>query len=97
MFLWGIPQVRAGLDGISVIRLPVPALHLHVLRTPPVVASPTPEAAIFNLNWLSATGTGIFVAALVAGLVMGRSIAALARAYARTLALVAPPFSPSAR
>ncbi len=58
VFIWGIPQVRAALDGISVIRIPVPALHLHVLRTPPVVAAPTPEAAIFNFNWLSATGTG---------------------------------------
>ena len=88
VFLWGIPQVRAWLDGISVMRIPVPTLHLHVLRTPPVVAAPTPEAAIFNLNWLSATGTGIFVAAIVAGLVMGRSLAELARAYARTIALV---------
>ncbi len=88
VFIWGIPQVRAALDGISVIRIPVPALHLHVFRTPPVVAAPTAEAAIFNLNWLSATGTGIFVAAILAGLVMGRSIGELARAYARTLRLV---------
>jgi lactate permease len=88
VFVWGIPQVRALLDGISVIRIPVPELHLHVLRMPPVVAAPTPEPAIFNINWLSATGTGIFVAAIVAGLVMGRSLGELARAYARTLALV---------
>ncbi len=88
VFIWGIPQVRAALDGISVVRIPVPALHLHVLRMPPVVAAPTPEAAVFNLNWLSATGTGIFVAAIAAGLVMGRPLSELARAYARTLSLV---------
>jgi len=88
VFIWGIPQVRAALDSISVIRIPVPELHLHVLRTPPVVAAPTAEAAIFNVNWLSATGTGIFIAAVTAGLVMGRSLSELARAYARTLALV---------
>ena len=88
VFLWGIPQVRAWLDGISVIRIPVPGLHLHVFRTPPVVPTPAAEAAVFNLNWLSATGTGIFMAAILAGLVMGRSIGELARAYARTLALV---------
>ena len=88
VFLWGIPQVRAWLDGISVVRIPVPALHMHVFRTPPVVAAPAAEAAIFNFNWLSATGTGIFVAAIVAGLVMGRSIGELARAYARTLTVV---------
>lgn len=88
VFIWGIPQVRAWLDGISVVRISVPGLHNLVLRTPPVMPVPTPEAAIFNLNWLSATGTGIFVAAVISGLVMGRSIGELARTYARTLVLV---------
>jgi lactate permease len=88
VFIWGIPQVRAWLDGISVIRIPVPALHNQVLRVPPVVAAPSPEAAVFNLNWLSATGTGIFFAALIAGLAMGRSVGELASAYGRTLRLV---------
>ena len=88
VFIWGIPQFRAWLDSVSVIRIEVPGLHNLVLRTPPVVAAPTPEAAIFNLNWLSATGTGIFFAAMISGLVMGRSISELARTYFRTLALV---------
>jgi lactate permease len=88
VFIWGIPQVRAALDGLSVIRIPVPTLHMHVLRVPPVVSSPSPEAAVFNVNWLSATGTGIFLAAIIAGLAMGRSASELVRAYARTLALV---------
>ena len=88
VFIWGIPQFRAWLDSVSVIRIEVPGLHNLVLRTPPVVAAPTPEAAIFNLNWLSATGTGIFFAAMISGLVMGRSISELVRTYFRTLALV---------
>jgi lactate permease len=88
VFIWGIPQFRAWLDGISVVRVPVPGLHNLVLRTPPVVPTPTPEAAIFNINWLSATGTGIFVAAVISGFVMGRSAGELVRTYARTLALV---------
>jgi lactate permease len=37
---------------------------------PPVVTGPTPEAAVFTFNWLSATGTGIFIAALIAAVVM---------------------------
>jgi lactate permease len=88
VFIWGIPQFRAWLDGLSVFRIAVPGLHNLVLRTPPVVAEPTAEAAIFNVNWLSATGTGIFVAAVISGLVMGRSFAELARTYARTAVLV---------
>jgi len=55
---------------------------------PPVVAAPTAEAAIFNINWLSATGTGIFIAAVIAGLTMGRSVGELARTYGRTLMTV---------
>ena len=88
VFIWGIPQVKAWLDGLSIFRIPVPGLHLQVLRVPPVVPAPTPEGATFVINWLSATGSGIFVAAIVAGLVMGRSIGELAAAYLRTLNLV---------
>jgi lactate permease len=43
---------------------------------------------VFVLNWLSATGTGILVAAIVAGLVMRYSVVELARAYWRTIKLV---------
>jgi lactate permease len=88
VFIWGIPQFRAWLDNISIFRIPVPGLHNLVLRTPPVVAAPTPEAALFNINWLSATGTGIFVAAVISGFVMGRSAGELVRTYVRTLRLV---------
>jgi lactate permease len=56
------------------LSLPVwdmPALHNQVQRTPPVVPpNATPEAARFNINWLSAAGTGVFVAALLSGLVL---------------------------
>jgi lactate permease len=88
VFVWGLPQTKAFLDGISILRVPVPELHNLVMRTPPVVAEARPEAAVFALNWLSATGTGIFVAALVAGLVMGFSLRQLMKQYWRTLVLV---------
>ena len=88
VFLWGLPQVKAWLDGISVVRIPVPGLHNLIERVPPVVASPRAEPAVFVLNWLSATGSGIFVAAVIAGLVMGYSFGELARAYWRTIKLV---------
>jgi lactate permease len=88
VFLWGLPQIKAILDGISIIRIPVPGLHNLVYRVPPVVPDPRPEAAIFALNWLSATGTGIFVAAIVSGIVMGYSLTDLVKQYVRTLTLV---------
>ena len=49
----------------------MPALHNLVQRTPPVVLmGAKPEAARFTINWLSAAGTGVFVAALLSGLVL---------------------------
>ena len=53
-----------------------------------MVATSASEAAVFNLNWLSATGTGIFLASIVAGLVMRCSLAEMVRTYWRTLKLV---------
>jgi lactate permease len=88
VFIWGLPQVKTALDGMSVLRIPVPGLHNLISRVPPVVAAPHPEAAIYVLNWLSATGTGIFVAAIIAGFVMRYSPLELARAYWRTIVLV---------
>ena len=88
VFVWGLPQTRALLDGISIVRVPVPGLHNLVERVPPVVAAARPEPAIYAFNYLSATGTGILVAALIAGLVMRYRPAELARAYWSTLKLV---------
>ena len=58
------------------------------MRVPPVVPKPTPEAAVYTLNWLSATGTGILIAAIIAGLVMGLSVPKMVQTYGRTLKLV---------
>ncbi len=88
VFLWGLPQIKALLDGVSAPKFPIPWLDKLVVRTPPVVAKDSAEAAVFNLNWLSATGTGIFVASLIGGLAMGYSLKGLAEVYWRTLKLV---------
>lgn len=85
VFLWGTPQVKAFLDGLSIVRFPVPGLDKLVYRVPPVVVQETAEAAVFTFNWLSFTGTGIFVAAVVSGFLMSFSPRQLLRAYGRTL------------
>src|SRR5262249_10607480 len=40
-------------------------LHREVRRVYPVVPDPTREKAVFDFNWLSATGTGIFLTAVL--------------------------------
>ena len=67
--------MKAWLDSLSVIRIPVPYLHQAVMRVPPVVPAAHPEAAVYAINWLSATGSGIFLASILAGLTMGSSLA----------------------
>ena len=63
----------------------VPLLHNGVARAAPVVSRPAPEPAKFDFNWLSATGTGCFLAALVTGLLLGLSPRELFRVFVGTL------------
>ena len=58
------------LRGISVLSYAIPALDQRVYRAAPVAKVPEGsdraekgEEAVYKLNWLSATGTGIFLAA----------------------------------
>ena len=88
VFLWGIQSVKTFLDGISLVQFEVPTLHKLIERVPPVVAKATPEAAIYKLNWLSATGSGILISAIVAGFVMGFSPLRMLKVYWKTLVLV---------
>jgi lactate permease len=85
IFVWGIPRFSQWMDAKTSIALPVAGLHNTVQRVPPVAAAPTSEPAVFNLNWLAATGTGILIAALLAGFLMGLGPLSLARAFAHTL------------
>jgi lactate permease len=90
VFMWGLPQVKAWLDGIFRLSIPFPGLDQLVQRLPPVVAAPEIERALFNLNLLSATGTAILLAGVTAGLLLGASPLAIVRTYLRSLKIVAP-------
>jgi lactate permease len=85
VFLWGLPSVKAALDKISIFRIPVSGLHNLIQRVPPVVVKPTAEAAIFQFNWITASGTGILLAAIISGFVMGFRPLQLIRQYGKTL------------
>jgi lactate permease len=82
------PEIRVQ-AGFTRIDLPVAGLHNVVQRKPPVAPpNAPPEKAVYSLNWLSATGTGILVAALLVGWWLGFSLRELAQAYWNTLVRV---------
>jgi lactate permease len=86
IFIWSQPESKKALDGMFSRDIPVPALHLAVTRTPPVVPPDTkPEEALYKLNLLSATGTGILLAAIIAGFVMGFSPIGMLRRWLATI------------
>jgi lactate permease len=85
VFLWGLPAVKSGLNGAFSREFAVPGLHLAVERVPPVVPRAEPEKAVFTLNLLSATGTALFLAGILAGFSLGVGPRALAGIYVRTL------------
>jgi lactate permease len=102
VLVWGLPPVKLALNrattpAFRVMRMDgtprpgpagwdVPYLHNAVYRAAPVVAKPAPEAARFDFNWLSATGTGCFLAAIVSGLLLGLPPLRMAKIFGRTLA-----------
>ncbi|HTT13041.1 MAG TPA: lactate permease LctP family transporter [Burkholderiaceae bacterium] len=93
----GIP-VHATLLGSPItgtLSLPawdMPALHNLVQRAPPVaIEGAKPEAARFVLNWLSAAGTGVVFAALLAGLVLKLSAAQWKQALSQTMSRMKIP------
>ncbi|MCE9880213.1 L-lactate permease [Hafnia paralvei] len=68
--IWSIPPfkalfVKGGALQDWVFNFSVPFLDKLVAKMPPVVAESMPYAAVYKLDWLSATGTAIIVAAVI--------------------------------
>ncbi len=85
VFIWGIPQIKALLDGVFILKVPVPAVNGLINRMPPVVMKPTAEAAVYTFNVLSFTGTGILLAALISAFLLGYRPREAAAAWWKTL------------
>jgi len=88
VFVWGLPPVKAFLNGIFAPSFPISGLHNLVEKMPPVVLKPTKEGAVYVLGLLSATGTGILLSAIVGALVMKYNPMEIVRTWLRTLWLV---------
>ena len=89
MLIWGNGAFKAWANGIFTYSYPVPELHNMINKVPPVAAKPTPEGAVFGFTYLSFTGTGMLIAAIISGFLMGLSPAKMVTEYGRTLRICA--------
>jgi lactate permease len=73
LFMWGLPFIKAFLNvkGITYWEWQIPGLHNIVQRVQPAVAAARVEPAVWKWGVISATGTGILIAAVIAGFIMG--------------------------
>ena len=101
VLVWGLPAIKLAMNKATTPAFKVmmpdgkarpgaagwdwPYLHNKVFRTAPVVQKPTAEGARFDFNWLTATGTGCFLSAIFAGLLLGLGPGKLLQIFGRTL------------
>ncbi|HVY00723.1 MAG TPA: L-lactate permease [Pseudorhodoplanes sp.] len=89
LLLWGTNWFKGQVNPWATWNYAVPDLHNMINKVAPVAAKPTPEAAVFSFTWLSYTGSGMLIAAIISGLLMGFSPVGLVAAYGRTLKVCA--------
>jgi lactate permease len=89
MLIWGNDAFKAWANSIFVWTYPVPDLHNMINSVPPVAAKPTPQGAVFGFTYLSFSGTGLLIAAIISAALMGLSPANMIAEYGRTLKVCA--------
>ena len=86
--VWGAQWFKNIVNPIFTWNYPVEGLHNLIQKVPPVVSQPVAEGAVFGFTFLSYTGTGILLAAIIGGIVMGFSPGRFVKAYGETLWVV---------
>jgi lactate permease len=89
LLIWGTGWFKSEVNPWATWTYPVPGLHNMINKVPPVVSAPTKEGAAFAFTWLSYTGTGMLIAAIVSGFFMGFSPVKLAVEYGKTIKICA--------
>jgi lactate permease len=96
---WGEPSIKGAIDRWTSAAMPsflprsetvlnginVPGLHNLITRVPPVTPAPSPYAAVFTFNWLTASGSACFLAIIATALVLRVRPSRIASAYVDTL------------
>jgi lactate permease len=88
LLIWGTGWFKTLVNPIFTWNYAVEGLHNVIQKVPPVVAKPSSEGAIFAFAYLSFTGTGMLIAAIISGLVMRISPVRMVKAYGETIRIL---------
>jgi len=89
LLIWGTGWFKNAVNPIFSYNYDIPGLDKAIAKVAPVVPKPTPERAQFLFQYLSFTGTGMLIAAIISGFVMGLSPGRMVGIYGRTIKLCA--------
>jgi lactate permease len=89
LLIWGTNAFKAAVNPWATWNYAVPDLHNMINKVAPVVPRPTPEGAVFSFTWLSYTGSGMLIAAIISGLLLGFSPVRLVTEYGKTIRVCA--------
>jgi lactate permease len=89
MLVWGNDAFKNWANAHFTWNYEVPDLDKMINTVPPVSAKPTVQRAVFGFTYLSFTGTGMLIAAIISGFLMGFSPAKMIAEYGRTLKVCA--------
>jgi L-lactate transport len=97
--IWTLPEFKAlfaanGPLASTVLSWHIPGLDNLVIRDVPIVANPTPYAAVYKFDILSATGTAILAAAILSAFILGVGFKLFLKTFAETVVeLIKPIFT----
>ncbi len=89
LLIWGTDWFKNTVNPFTTLKYAVPSLDKLINAMPPVVVKPKPEAAVFSFTWLTYTGSGMLIAAIIAGTLMGFSPVRLVMSYVKTIKVCA--------
>ncbi len=95
VLVWGLPAVKQRMDATTSWKWQIPGLHERIAKGEAVTghAAPTAkdlEKAVADIVPVSSTGTAVFLAAVVSGLILGVSPIRLARMLGATVVRLVP-------
>jgi lactate permease len=85
LLVWGSDWFKVPMNKLFIVNYPVEGLHDLISKVPPVVAKPTAEGAVFSFTYLTYTGSGMLIAAIVSAFLMGFNPLRLLKAYGETI------------